>query len=497
MKRWGVLLGILAILGVAAAGYVGFRTVRPVTAQTLAAPPTVRAERGEVALGVTAPGRLVGTRETVLSFGATGKLLELFVRAGQHVTAGATLARLDPAPLDARVATAQAELELARARLATRQAGPTSADMAAGQGALAGAQARLDALARGPNAGELAAAQAELAAAEAALAQLYAPDAAALQTAQYALETAKNNLWSVQVTRDAACGGADKIACDQSQAAVGNADAAVRQAQDALTLLQAGPSAEALRVAEANVERARGRLAQVNQQTGANELLAAQLAHTQAQARLDELNAGPNAVELHQAQAEVQAAEQALRQAQADVAAATLVAPYAGVVLEVNASAGETVAAGAPVLRLTDPTQLEAEVSVIEEDFPLVKVGQQVALFFDAIPDAAVTGRVARIVPQRSATAATPVYPVYITLDNAGPTLAPGMTVDASVVSERRENVLRLPRALVRTRADNTATLQVWNGVSTEERTVQVGLRGNQYVEILSGLAEGDAVVSR
>ena len=35
MKRWGVLLGILAILGVAAAGYVGFRTVRPVTAQTL------------------------------------------------------------------------------------------------------------------------------------------------------------------------------------------------------------------------------------------------------------------------------------------------------------------------------------------------------------------------------------------------------------------------------------------------------------------------------
>jgi multidrug efflux pump subunit AcrA (membrane-fusion protein) len=120
-----------------------------------------------------------------------------------------------------------------------------------------------------------------------------------------------------------------------------------------------------------------------------------------------------------------------------------------------------------------------------------------VALFFDAIPDAAVTGRVARIVPQRSATAATPVYPVYITLDNAGPTLAPGMTVDASVVSERRENVLRLPRALVRTRADNTATLQVWNGVSTEERTVQVGLRGNQYVEILSGLAEGDAVVSR
>ncbi|MCB0149057.1 MAG: biotin/lipoyl-binding protein, partial [Caldilineaceae bacterium] len=100
---------------------------------------------------VTAPGRLVGTREMVLSFGATGKLLSLPVRAGQHVDAGATLARLDPAPLEERMATAQAELELARARLAKLQAGPTPADMAAAQGDLAGAQARLDALARGPN----------------------------------------------------------------------------------------------------------------------------------------------------------------------------------------------------------------------------------------------------------------------------------------------------------------------------------------------------------
>lgn len=497
MKYWIFLLAVLAILGVTAAGYWGFRSASPVIAQEHTAPPTVRAERGTVSLGVTAPGRLVSMRETVLSFGATGKLLELTVRAGQHVAAGATLARLDPAPLEERVVSAQTELELARARLAKLQAGPTPADMAAVQGDLANAQARLDALARGPNAGELAAAQAELAAAEAALAQLNSPDAAALQNAQYALETARNNLWSVQVTRDAACGGTDKIACDQGQAAVGNADAAVRQAQDALARLQAGPSAEALRMAEANVERARGRLAQVNNQTGENELLAAQLAHEQAQARLDELSAGPNAVDLHQAQATVQAAEQALSRAQADLAAATLVAPYDGVVLEVNASEGETVAAGAPVLRITDPTQVEAEITVVEEDFPLVKVGQEVDLFFDAMPSAAITGRVERIVPQRSAISTSPVYPVYIALDTVGPELAPGMTVDASVVIDRREDVLRLPRSLVRARGDGTATLKVWNGFSTEERTVKVGLRGNQYVEILSGLAEGDQVVSR
>jgi HlyD family secretion protein len=497
MKRWYIPLGVLLALGVAAAGYWGFQSARPAASQGQAAPPTVPVERGAVSLGVTAPGRLVGTRETALSFGATGKLLDLSVRAGQHVEAGATLARLDPAPLQERVAAAQTELELAQARLAKLEAGPTAADTTAAQGALASAQARLDALHRGPNSGELAAARADLAAAEAALAQLQSPDAAALQNANYALETAKNSLWSAQVARDAACGGPDKVACDQSQAAVGNADAAVRKAQDDLARIQAGPTVDQLRLAEANVARARGRLAQVGQQTGENDLLAAQLAHQQAQAGLDQLNAGPSAVDLRQAQATVQAAEQALSRAQAELAAATLVAPYAGVVLEVNASEGETVAAGAPVLRLTDPTQVEAEATVVEEDFPLVKVGQKVELYFDAMPAAAVTGRVARIVPQRSAATATPVYPVYIALDEVRPEMAPGMTVDASVVIDKREDVLRLPRSLVRTRPDGTAALKVWNGVSTEERTVQVGLRGNQYVEILSGLAEGDQVVSR
>ena len=143
MKLWFLPLGVLVILGVAAAGYVGFYSTRPVTAQAQAAPPTVRVERGEVSLGVTAPGRLVGMRETVPSFGATDKLLSLPVRAGQHVAAGAALALLDPAPLEERVVIAQAELELASAWLAKLRAGPTPADMAAAQATVQAAEQTL------------------------------------------------------------------------------------------------------------------------------------------------------------------------------------------------------------------------------------------------------------------------------------------------------------------------------------------------------------------
>jgi multidrug resistance efflux pump len=54
---------------------------------------------------------------------------------------------------------------------------------------------------------------------------------------------------------------------------------------------------------------------------------------------------------------------------------------------------------------------------VIEEDLPLLQIGQPVEVFFDAVPEAAVHGRVARIVPQRLSGEDRPLYPVYITLD--------------------------------------------------------------------------------
>jgi multidrug efflux pump subunit AcrA (membrane-fusion protein) len=71
------------------------------------------------------------------------------------------------------------------------------------------------------------------------------------------------------------------------------------------------------------------------------------------------------------------------------------------------------------------------------------------------------------------------------------------MTADAVIVIERRQDVLRLPRAVVRAGEGDTATVQVWNGHEAEPREVRLGLRGDTYVEILSGLEEGEMVVGQ
>ncbi len=132
-----------------------------------------------------------------------------------------------------------------------------------------------------------------------------------------------------------------------------------------------------------------------------------------------------------------------------------------------------------------------------EEDYPLTRVGQTTQLFFDSQPDLVVTGTVTEIVPLRDASSTSPVYPVYIALDNVPEGLAPGMTVDGSILIAKRANVLRLPRALVHARSDGTAQVQVWANGRSETRTCKTGLRGDQYIEIVSGLSEGELVISR
>jgi multidrug efflux pump subunit AcrA (membrane-fusion protein) len=146
------------------------------------------------------------------------------------------------------------------------------------------------------------------------------------------------------------------------------------------------------------------------------------------------------------------------------------------------------------VVVLSDPRTLEVEATVVEEDYPLLQPGQTAELFFDALPDTEVRGRLARVSSLRSSTE-RPLYPVYIAVQDLPRGLVPGMTADAAIVIAQRSDALRLPRALVRARLDGTAQIKVWAHGIEQTRDVRVGLRGDVYVEILSGLEEGERVV--
>lgn len=186
----------------------------------------------------------------------------------------------------------------------------------------------------------------------------------------------------------------------------------------------------------------------------------------------------------------------AVSQAEKELAATELVAPFSGVVLDVYVKPGTAVASGEALLLLADPVQGEVRTTVIEEDLSLVQIGQRAELFFDARPEVEVQGIVSRIVPQRVQGEARPLYHVFISLEDDLPQgVFSGMTADASIVVAEALDVLRLPRAIVRPKSDGTAVVEIWRNGTRTEQTITVGLRGDIFIAIQDGVQVGDEVV--
>lgn len=458
MKRWMIVLSIVVSLGaVAGAGYYGYASSQVIETPVVK-PPTVEVTRGDVTQSVTAPGSLVDTSETILQSEVNGRVEQVNVRPGDRVKAGQVLAVLgDRERFELAVTTAQVRLVEAQAALAEQQSGVPLAE------------ARV-----------------------------------ALIAAQEAYEKAQNQ----RASKDYARTTQDLI--DVARARLVVAEEALRRAEQRYDQVDHRPESDLERAellsqwAGAKQERDKA-LANLNWLTSKpdeQEVAAADAALALAQAQLEEAqrkydqileDGGPG---LALAEAQVRQAQASLADAQSDLDSLEVKAPFDGVVVSVPVKVGEMVGEGSPVVVLTDPHALEAEVTVVEEDLPLVAPGQAVELYFDAVPEANVTGRVERIVPKRVSSDRS-IYTAYLSLDEVPDVLMPGMTVDASVVIEQRTGVLRLPRTAVRARSDGSAEIEVWANGRVEKRTVEVGLRGDSFVEILSGLQEGDQVVAQ
>ncbi len=231
---------------------------------------------------------------------------------------------------------------------------------------------------------------------------------------------------------------------------------------------------------------------EINQADAAIQVAQAQL--DVAQSNWEQVKNGPDALALQQAHANVDLAQAQYQVAQAAYAAIEIKAPFAGVIGAVDAKVGDSTPASSTLFTLIDPTAVEVQGSVVEEDYPYVSIGQAAGLYFDALPDLNITGKVAGIVPQRLA-GNSPTYLVRFSLDNVPDKLVDGMTADATIVIAQRKGALCLPRSLVHSSSGSKAQVSIWDGAAVVTRQITVGLRGDSNVEILSGLSEGEKVV--
>ena len=154
MKRLVIPLVIFASVAlIILSGWLGYASVTgpiDVNLPLTAASPTpntsvriVTVARGDVRQVLTVPGEVTPARQQQLGFSASGRLVDLTVRAGDLLNQGQTLARLDQEPLKLALAQAQADLDVKQATLDKLRAGPTASDLASANAAVKDAQTAL------------------------------------------------------------------------------------------------------------------------------------------------------------------------------------------------------------------------------------------------------------------------------------------------------------------------------------------------------------------
>jgi len=296
-----------------------------------------------------------------------------------------------------------------------------------------------------------------------------------------------------------------------AQNRVTQAEETLQDAQKNLAELQGGPAALELTRAETrvtqteyNLAKAQENLAKIEAGSDPLELARTETQVTQAeynlakaQETLAKTEAGPDPKELEVAQAKVVSAQANLEEARTALAAATMVAPFGGTVITVGAEKGDLVSSGTIVVTLADLSNLRVSAIVDETDISKVEVGQQVEVTFDAFPGLSFLGQVLEVPLQGTLSQNVLTYEVPVSLEGAeGVALKTGMTANLNIVVGRRENALLVPAMAVQQGEEGNVVMVQDTPQGTAVATpVQVGLSDGTYVEIVSGLIEGDRVL--
>lgn len=418
--------------------------------------------RGNLAAVVEATGNLSPVAQSNVAFSTAGRLAQIRVATGDRVQAGQVLALLDTKDLELQLAQAQAGLKVAEANLEKVLAGARSEDIAVAQSNLAQAVASRQEL------------EVSLAAAteQARLSWIQAANALRDAQAAYTRLYWDNRELEQRLARyDQELPEENKDAEAKAWRAVENAEAAMEQARLAYE--------QALQRQNTSLQSARLQVAS-------------------AQANLERLLSGATAQDIAVAQASVEQSRAAVAVAQAQLDKATLTAPFAGVVATLLVEEGSQVNSATPILILLDPSAYYVDVEVDEVDISRVQVGQAVSITLDALPGVELAARVQEMALSPSPGQGVVTYRVRVRItDLEEAQVRPGMTANVRIITQRAENVLIVRRRAVRMENGQAYVERVLPGEVLERVPVRLGLEDPTYVEIVSGLQEGDRVFVR
>ena len=446
MKRAVLIIFILAVvIGVSIWGYGAFSGEK--TAKLPEGIETGEAMRGDITALVSATGSIAPEARASVVFRASGEVREVLIERGDQVKKGQVLARLDVRALEIAGAQAELAMRISELQLARLEVDPNEEDLVAALASVASAEESLNVL-------------------------LEAPTERDVDLAKLSVDQAMNNLWSAQASRDSTAGSpmSSAGAIASAEGGVANAEIAVRLAKIQYTQTLEGASEQAIMAAETQL--------------------------AQAQASLSRLREGPSEEDLEMSRLQVEQSRLSLESALLRLEDAAVIAPFDAVVVDVWLRESELASPSGPAIVLVDVSRFQTDVFIDELDIGRIEIGQEVNLELDAFPDEELKGEITHIDAIGTASQGLVTYKVTIDLGNPSLAVKPDMTVGVKIIVAGKENVLLVPRQAVR-RDQEGKYVEILDGADLKRVSVDTGISDEDYTEIMSGLKEGDEIVTK
>ncbi|HOM71579.1 MAG TPA: efflux RND transporter periplasmic adaptor subunit [Armatimonadota bacterium] len=493
---------------------------------------TVKVEMGTVTASVSANGVLQPLTTVEVKSNVGGQVVELAVDEGDIVQPGQLIARIDPTDTQTAYEQSQADLaaalskvDQAREQLSIHKVQSSSQVISARQ-ALEAAKAKLQQVQAQAEVqpkltnASISQAQSNLRAAEAAYNQTknaLIPQKLSSAQAAYDQAKASYDLAQKDVARQKGLlekGFVAKSVVDSAEERLSVAKAQLDSTKKKLDTVKDETELE-LSTAQARVDQAKAELENakansVQNQIRQQELASARAAVKQAEAALQSALATTKETRVRQgdiiqANAQVERSKAAVENTKTQLGYTTITAPRAGIVTKKYVEEGSIVTAGrssfsgsgsgVTIVDIADTSRMFALVDVDETDIAQIKLGQRVEITVEAYPDEIFRGKVTKIAPQSVTEQNVTVIPVNVEIDVSDARLKPGMNASCEFITARTENVLIVPNEAI-TESDKGSTVTVIEGEKQIIRPVKTGLVGSDLTEIVSGLRQGEVVVT-
>jgi HlyD family secretion protein len=498
---------------------------------------------------VEATGEVKSASDIALNFRTSGRVAKINFKEGEAVKTGAVLANLENIRENSQVLSAQSQLLSARAELEKLMAGASRADISVSEATVAqrqqdlmtarnsledtkaGRETEIDNLketALTVMNNELATAQGSIATVENTLSDsdlsytLGALSRASADEAKNA-KTNANNLWNeidlslnalnsdsvteqIFLVLDREILMLDSVAdaVNKTLTALQNTIISNYLTQTELDAFKASIKAEQAKInsSRTGVVAAKNNLNSkisyyldlIRQKE--NAVSAAELASGAAEAALTLKREPARPFEIKITESRVKQAEASLLSAQAQLEDTIIRAPIDGVVTQIIPKAGELVAPSTPVMQILGVAQFEVDVDVPESDIIKLAIGQKAVITFDALGlDKKFNALISSIEMAETKIQDVIYYKVRIQPTENQTEVKSGMTANVTIFTAQKNGVLIVPARAIKTNSEKYVEI-LKDDNTVERRTVVVGLRGDDGVEAVSGVNEGENVIT-